>query len=100
MTLLTVILLFQGAMACADEEKKPAQDSYGFDWLNPETAACVKMTAKLIATFKSCTFEKSAGFDGNTDAFTCTVDSKSEYIVFSNKAVCIDQLEIMRANGD
>lgn len=100
MTILTVILLFQGAMTYAAEGIKPTQDNYGFDWLNPETATCVKMTDKLMAKFKHCKFEKSAGFDGNTDAFTCTVSTKSEYIVFSNESVCIDQLATMQANGD
>lgn len=98
--ILTAILLLQGSAAYAVEGIKPTQDGYGFDWLNPEAATCVKMTDKLMATFKRCKFEKSAGFDGNTDAFTCTVSNKIEYIIFSSKAVCIDQLETMKANGD
>ncbi len=78
----------------------PDSGWYGFDWLHPENAECVKMTKKLLARFKSCEYRADGGFAGdNVETYECTVNEHVQYLVFKNKKICNDQLDVMESIG-
>lgn len=86
-------------MLSAADPVRPPLDQFGFDWLQPEHAKCVQMTRALLAKFKACEFKTNAGFNGAADVFTCKVGKNSEYMVFKDKSICIEQLETMQAHA-
>ena len=83
----------------AADPVRPPLDQFGFDWLQPKHAKCVQVTTALLAKFKACEFKTNAGFNGAADVFTCKVGNNSEYMVFKDKSICIDQLETMQAHA-
>jgi hypothetical protein len=91
-------LLFASA-AYAEKQNLPPLGSYGFDWLNPDKAQCQKITPHLINKFLSCEYKNPGGFGLGNPSHKCRISNKSEYIVFSDKAKCMDELETMKANA-
>ncbi|MEI6415025.1 MAG: hypothetical protein WCP34_12305 [Pseudomonadota bacterium] len=82
-------------------EALPALGSYGFNWLQPNKAKCMKISNNLLKTFRVCQFKKDGGFDGGyTPSWECSVNANIEYMVFKNRKVCQEQFEVMQANGD
>jgi hypothetical protein len=77
------------------------EGGYGFDWLNPEGTRCVKMTSSFAKTCTICTREESCSFDGkDASCYKCVVNrGKSEYMIYENEVVCIEQYETMMANA-
>ncbi len=82
--------------------------AFGFNWFQ-ETSACVPIAAAKLARLHegktSCTLNDGPPFGGaepefaETVSFTCTVDKRTEWLIFSSKPACQDQLETMRANA-
>ncbi|MCC6273717.1 MAG: hypothetical protein IT572_09660 [Deltaproteobacteria bacterium] len=74
---------------------------YGFDWLRPEKAKCVPVTAKTL-TVADCKHhgERDTGsFTGKADFYSCKVGPKSEYMIYPSQARCAEELETMQANA-
>ena len=92
------ILLF-APMAHAGEKPLPPPGSYGFDWLKPDKAQCQKITPELLKTFGGCEYKNPGGFGLGNPSYKCRISKMSEYIIFSDKARCIDELETMKANA-
>ena len=80
-------------------EGVPAPGSYGFNWLDPESSTCRKLTDEDLAAFKKCTSSKNA-FGVDIDSLACPVDAMVEMIVYSTEAQCQQAFEAMQANGD
>ena len=91
-------LLFT-SVSHAEIQNLPPSGSYGFNWLNADKAQCQKITPELIKKFRSCEYKNPGGFGLGNPSHSCRISKKSEYIVFSNKAICIDELETMQANA-
>lgn len=75
--------------------------AYGFDWLNPKTAKCRKITADLLKTFRTCNTDKAdnPGFgNGLTPSAHCKT-SDGEWIIYITKAQCKIELSTMEANA-
>ncbi len=72
---------------------------YGFDWLHPESARCVKIGPKLRARFQRCKHSAEGGFTGTVPSYLCEVNDGIEYMVFTDLALCQKQLETMQANA-
>jgi hypothetical protein len=96
-----VVLLFCFTSICAiAAEQFHIKGSYGFDWLNPTKARCIKINSKLSAKFQGCDYSKSYSFGLNYDAYSCKISSNSEYILLKTKAQCQKALETMQANAE
>ena len=76
----------------------PKAGSYGFNWLDPETAECREMTAKDIAAMKECSDSPNA-FGIELPSKACRVDEKVELIVYDTREQCQEGLETMQANA-
>lgn len=101
LVLLATLFVFSGAVAETDKTL-PGLDWYGFDWLNPETAKCTRMTKKLLMRFQSCKYDaEERAFGSNpTETFTCTVNEHIEYKVYKNKEICENRIGYMEAIGE
>ncbi|WP_374334539.1 hypothetical protein [Leeia sp.] len=76
----------------------PTAGQYGFDWLKGEQARCVVVTPALLTKLRQC--EASPGFgSGPKPVASCKASSRSEYIIYHNKAQCQQELETMKANA-
>ena len=91
-------LLF-ASVGYAEKQNHPPLGSYGFDWLSPDKAQCQKVTPELLKKFHSCEYKNPGGFGLGNPSHKCRISTKSEYIVFPDKAKCIDELETMKANA-
>jgi hypothetical protein len=78
----------------------PIKGSYGFDWLNPIKAKCIKIDSKLSAKFQGCDYSKNYSFGLGYDTYSCKISSHSEYIILKTKAQCQKTLETMQANAE
>jgi len=96
-TFISALLL--ASVVYAEIRNLPALGSYGFDWLNADKADCQKITPELLKKFRSCEYKNPGGFGIGNPSLSCRISKKSEYIVFSNKDICIDELETMKANA-
>ena len=93
---LSLVLLAAAGASASDSFPKPG--SYGFNWLDPDNAACRLLEDKDIAAMKSCAASANAfGIDLPSQA--CRVDEKVELIVYDTKAHCQEGLETMQANA-
>ena len=75
--------------------------AYGFDWLNPETAKCRKITADLFKTFRGCNTDTAdnPGF-GNDIKPTASCKTKNgEWIIYATEEQCEEELSTMEANA-
>ncbi|MES2297522.1 MAG: hypothetical protein V4582_10790 [Pseudomonadota bacterium] len=77
----------------------PAPGSFGFDWLKPAVAKCVPMTAAALKALRSCEYRKEGTFGLSDPAFACRANAHSEFLVYTSKAVCVNNLETMKANA-
>ncbi len=76
----------------------PVAGAFGFDWLHPKSARCEPVTQHLVKRLRQC--EKRSGAFGLSDpVWVCTVDQRSEYLIFSTRSACADNLEAMKANA-
>lgn len=87
----------------ADVPLGQLEGKYGFDWLKPEKAKCVAITAKILAGAKSCKSYKegdTASFTGKSDYYTCKISPKSEYMIYSTQSRCAEELDTMQSNAE
>ena len=91
-------LLF-ASVTYAEIQNLPPLGSYGFDWLSPDKAQCQKITPQLAKKFRSCEYANPGGFGLGNPSHKCRISNKSEYIVFSDRAKCMEELETMKANA-
>jgi metallo-beta-lactamase class B len=79
-------------------EAQPVAGGYGFNWLDPEHAACRKLRAEDLAK-ATCTANANA-FGLELKSRACRVSEHVELIVYKTAAQCGQGLETMQANGD
>jgi hypothetical protein len=92
----TVTLLAATATAAASP---PSQNAYAFNWLQPNSAKCKKLTKADIKKFGNRCAEDSPGFGSHKPTHTCRTGKHSEFIIYKNLKQCQQELEIMQANG-
>ena len=73
--------------------------AYGFDWLQPKSAQCRRITPERATRFGTCEFADSGAFGLPLAHHTCRAGRRSEYIVLKTLAHCTEALETMRANA-
>jgi len=93
---LAMVLLAASGVSAAD--RLPPAGSYGFNWLEPETATCKQLSAKDLAKVKTCTLSDNA-FGLELKSHACRVSDGVELIVYKTKAQCQEGLETMQANA-
>lgn len=77
---------------------------FGFDWLHPEKAKCVKLDdrlAKKLAGQNAACKRRPAeeSFDGQSGEWVSCRAGEVEWLVYASKKVCQEQLETMQANA-
>ena len=97
--IIFIAALLSASVAQAEIQNLPPSGSYGFDWLNAEKAECREITPGLIKQFRSCEYNNPGGFGIGNPSHSCRISKKSEYVVFPDKAICIEELETMKANA-
>ena len=95
---LVLSLVLLAAAGSGASDSRPAPGSFGFNWLDPETAECREMTAKDIAAMKECSDSPNA-FGIELPSKACRVDEKVELIVYDTREQCQEGLETMQANA-
>ena len=93
---LSLVLLAAAGSSASDGLPKPG--SYGFNWLDPENAACRALTAKDIAAMRQCAASDNA-FGIDLPSKSCRVDENVELIVYDTAEQCQQGLETMQANA-
>lgn len=96
MLLLTAIA-FTLSTGFAAPANLPTPDSYGFNWLQPNSQ-CKKISAKEMEKFKTCHVETHT-FGLNISAYQCNTSTKKELIIYKTAAQCQQALETMQANA-
>ena len=94
----SVLALLVATTSAPAAEDRPTPGTWGFDWLQPRTAKCRRLTAADIARFKACDAE-SPGFGEHRPTHACRISERSEWIVYANRSQCEDELATMKANG-
>jgi hypothetical protein len=94
----TCIALF-GAAGMAAEAAFPVAGSYGFDWLTPDSAKCVRIAEVDAKQFKVCEFHTSGAFGLDLAYHVCPTAKRGEFLVFKSQAACQEALETMQANA-
>jgi hypothetical protein len=93
----TAFLVFVGPPSIAADVPPPV-GGFGFDWLRPSSARCQAVTQQLIKRLRQC--EKRSGAFGRSDpVYVCTVDQRSEYLIFDTRSACAANLEAMKAHA-
>lgn len=78
----------------------PVAGSYGFDWLAPDSAKCVRIADADVKRFKACEFHTSGAFGLDLAYHSCPVSAKrGEFLAFESQAACQEALETMQANA-
>jgi len=94
-----LILFFWPALLHADDSKPPA-GSFGFDWLKLLSSKCRKLSAKDIERFGHCApARESHGFGRYAPTHKCSVNARSEWIIYSSKKQCQEEFATMEANA-
>ena len=78
------------------------QSGWGFDWLQPERARCIRLSSLTKQQRKVCKAESMANAfkpDAAGSMYRCKLSSSSEFFMFDSKKTCQEQLETMRANA-
>lgn len=87
------------AAPCLSRAKGPTAGSFGFDWLQPSSAACTRLQPESISQFRTCTHQTSGTFGLKDPAFACRRSEHSEVLIYVDKATCERNLEVMKSNG-
>ena len=95
---LVLSLVLLAAAGSSASDSRPAPGNYGFNWLDPENAACRELTAKDIAAMKECSASDNA-FGIDLPSKACRVDENVELIVYDTAGHCQQGLETMQANA-
>lgn len=95
---LVLSLALLAAAGSTAKDSLPKAGSQGFNWLDPENAACREITDKDIAAFKQCTDSANA-FGIDLPSKACRVDEKVELIIYDTAEHCQEGLETMQSNA-
>jgi hypothetical protein len=95
---LVLSLALLAAAGSSASDSLPKAGSYGFNWLDPESAECREISVKDIAAMKSCTGATNA-FGIDLPSKACRVDDQVELIVYDTREHCQQGLETMQANA-
>jgi hypothetical protein len=95
---LVLSLVLLAAAGSAAPDGMPTAGNYGFNWLDPDNAACREITDEDIAGMKSCADSANA-FGIDLPSKACRVDDKLELIVYDTREHCQQGLETMQANA-
>lgn len=93
---LVMLLAAPGALA---QDAFPVAGSYGFDWHQPDSAACNEVTQTQEKRFKPCAFHTSGAFGLPLAFYTCRLPHGGELMSFRTKSDCQEALETMNANA-
>jgi hypothetical protein len=96
---LTVLIVGSYAASRSEDSAVPLSEGFGFDWLQPETARCARITPVEIKTFTRCEFHTSGAFGLPLSYHACATPRGGEFLVFISAAVCQEVLETMQANA-
>jgi hypothetical protein len=84
----------------------PVEGSYGFDWLQPQTTSCRRITRDDAKRFSSCEFSASGNAFGLPSSYhkcavspRCPRSSRSEFFIYASREGCQEALETMQSNG-
>ncbi|MCT0224299.1 hypothetical protein [Synechococcus sp. CS-1328] len=78
----------------------PIVGGYGFDWLQPTTTACRKITAADRDRFQSCTFQASGHAFGLTSSYqVCNRSAHSQVLIYASPTLCQEAYDTMQSNG-
>jgi len=83
---------------CIATETGPAVGSFGFNWLRPKSAQCRAISEPLLKRFRRCERQPGA-FGRNDPVYVCRIDERTEYMIFETRAICVENLETMKANA-
>lgn len=95
-----LVLVVGSAAFCvhAADSGFPVAGSFGFDWLAPDSAKCVRIAD--AKQFKACEFHTSGAFGLDLAYHSCpTAAKRGEFLVFKTQAACQEALETMQANA-
>lgn len=87
------------AAQCYGAPSAPVVGSFGFDWLQPNTARCAAVTEKTLKALPPCEYNPDGTFGLRDPAFQCRRNKRSEYLVYESNAACLRNLETMKANA-
>jgi hypothetical protein len=90
--------LLAAAEAAPPTRDAPQPGAWGFDWLQPRSAKCRRLTGADLERFKHCDRD-TPGFGEHKPTHACRVSEHSEWIVYATRAQCEDELATMKANG-
>ena len=77
----------------------PVVGGSGFDWLQPKTTQCRRITPAEAATFRSCRFFPDGQAFGLPSAHhACLAPGRSEILVYGSPAQCAEAFQTMQAN--
>ena len=94
---LLLIIATSSSLAAPEVPDVPSLGTYGFNWSKPKTAKCRKVTEAQLKQFKTCNRE-SPGFGGPKPTHACQ-SNEGEWIIYSTKSQCEDELGTMNANA-
>lgn len=84
----------------------PVEGSYGFDWLQPQTTRCRRITRDDLKRFSSCEFSAQGNAFGLPSSYhkcvgfpRCPRSSRSEFFIYASAQACQEALETMQSNG-
>ena len=95
---LLLLLLSCATSAFAAAPAPDPTGRYGFDWLHPDTARCVKVDAALARKLGPCVEPDTPSFTGEKDHLDCPLGD-GEFLAFPTEARCVEELETMWANA-
>ena len=77
----------------------PAEGSYGFDLLkNPDSIQCKAVSKTMISQFRKCEITDGSFGGDPVQAYHCTVDKHTEYMVYKTRDACVKSLETEKSN--
>ncbi len=100
MKTLKVLIALSACVALNAVAATPPSGSYGFDWLHPQTAICIKVSEATKKNFTNCEFHAGGGSFGLASPYySCSPRKGVEYFVYQSKAACTEAKETMDANA-
>ncbi len=96
---VTIVAPAVMAAPCLSRAKGPAAGSFGFDWLQPNSATCSQVQTDTIRTFRSCAHQPDGTFGLKDPAYVCRIGPRSELMIYADKATCERNLDVMQSNG-
>lgn len=94
------VALLSLSIDCKAEPVKLQPGHYGFDWLHPIAARCIKATRQNIGRFGLCSYDSEKhSFGLEYPATSCRPRKGVEYLFYATQTQCKDALLTMKANA-